>query len=450
MNNGFVSQGELRLFGARIGGSLSLVGAHLSSPGGLALSADNLRTEGSIYAHQANITGQIQLRHAVLKGGLFLPDAHLSNPDSAALLGARLDAEEGLFLNRLRCAGEIRISHSHIGRNLVLTEAELHSAGSTAVTAPGILVQGPVEAFKLTVKGKVDLSNAQISGPVQFQEACLENPGGTSLDISGLQAGAAIDACNGFTAQGSVDLTNARVSSYICFDEADLLNQGGNALTCWRTETPELILKPRRVEGIVNLQHARVTILRDDQRSWPAHLQLDGLIYSLLDPQVPARERLGWLARDPKGQLSSAYEQLASVYRSQGRAADARSLQLAKQRRTRPTLAWYARLWGYLQDVTVGYGYRPVRAALWLLALLALGTAVFTAHPPPPFSGASTPPFIPFIYTLNLILPIIDFGQAHTYDPRGIEQWLSYGLILAGWILATAAASGVIRVLRRD
>jgi hypothetical protein len=34
--------------------------------------------------------------------------------------------------------------------------------------------------------------------------------------------------------------------------------------------------------------------------------------------------------------------------------------------------------------------------------------------------------------------------------PRGIEQWLGYGLILAGWILATTAASGIIRVLRRD
>jgi hypothetical protein len=60
------------------------------------------------------------------------------------------------------------------------------------------------------------------------------------------------------------------------------------------------------------------------------------------------------------------------------------------------------------------------------------------------------PPFSPLIYTLNLVLPIIDFGQAHAFDPRGVEQWLSYALIVAGWTLATAAATGIIRVLRRD
>jgi hypothetical protein len=29
-------------------------------------------------------------------------------------------------------------------------------------------------------------------------------------------------------------------------------------------------------------------------------------------------------------------------------------------------MSWYARLWGRLQDITVGYGYRPLRAGGWL------------------------------------------------------------------------------------
>jgi len=450
MHHGFVSQGEVRLYSAQIGGSLSLVEAHLSAPTARALSADNIRTDGSIYAHRAIITGQILLRHAALKGGLFLSGARLSNPDGPALLGARLDAEEGLFLDCLICDGEVRLSHAHVGRNMILTEAKLHSADGKALTAPGIRVEGPVEAMKLSARGKVDLSDAQVTGPVQFQGAHLENVGGTAFDADGLQAGAAIDACEGFTAQGSIHMTNARVASYICLDNATLLNPVGDALMCWRTDSPELILKPRNVQGTVNLQHARFAILRDDELSWPSDLRLDGLTYNILDPQVAAHKRLAWLARDPKAHLTSAYEQLASVYRHAGRDADARSVQLAKQQRARPELPWYARIWGHLQDVTVGYGYRPVRAALWLLALLAIGTAVFSAHPPPTFPQESAPPFNPFVYTLNLVLPIVDFGQARAYDPHGTEQWLSYGLILAGWILATTAASGIIRVLRRD
>ena len=103
-----------------------------------------------------------------------------------------------------------------------------------------------------------------------------------------------------------------------------------------------------------------------------------------------------------------------------------------------------------MQDITVGYGYRPTRAALWLAALLALGTVVFAIAPPAPFAGTQVPPFNPLIYTLNLLLPVVAFGQARAYDPRGPEQWLSYVLIAAGWTLATAVAAGIIRVLQRD
>jgi hypothetical protein len=60
------------------------------------------------------------------------------------------------------------------------------------------------------------------------------------------------------------------------------------------------------------------------------------------------------------------------------------------------------------------------------------------------------PPFNPLIYTLNLLLPVVDFGQARAYDPQGPEQWLSYILIAAGWTLATAVAAGIIRVLQRN
>jgi hypothetical protein len=450
MNQGFVSEGELRLFNAQIGGTLNLVEAQVSAPGGQALSADNIHTDGSIYAHRADITGQVLLRHATLNGGLFLEGAHLSNPDGPALLGARLDAEEGLFLDRLRCKGEIRLNNARIGRNLILSAAELNNDGGEAITARGTIVQGSVNAKHLKTRGTVSLTDAHVNGPIHFEHARLENSGGTALDASGIQASASIDISDGFTANGAVNLINARITSYLSLEGAVLLCPDGEALQAWRADMPELVLRPRHVEGTVNLQHAKINILRDDMNNWPGKLQLDGLTYNILEPQLPARERLAWLALDPGGHLASPYEQLAAVYRTHGRDADARTVQLAKQRRGRSALAWYMRFWGHLQDITVGYGYRPTRAALWLVTLLAIGTAVFSVHPPAPFPNASVPPFNPFIYTLNLILPIIDFGQEHAFDPRGFEQWLSYALILAGWTLATTAATGVIRLLRRD
>jgi hypothetical protein len=53
------------------------------------------------------------------------------------------------------------------------------------------------------------------------------------------------------------------------------------------------------------------------------------------------------------------------------------------------------------------------------------------------------------VYTLDLLLPIIDLGQERAFQPTGAQQWLGYLLIVAGWLLATTIAAGLTRSLRR-
>ncbi|WP_442818191.1 hypothetical protein [Streptomyces sp. NBC_01727] len=83
--------------------------------------------------------------------------------------------------------------------------------------------------------------------------------------------------------------------------------------------------------------------------------------------------RLPLLERDRDGFVPHSYEQLALTYRGTGEDGEARTVLLAAQRGHRRTLPWPARLWGHVQDVTVGYGFRPARAVTWLLTLLLLG-----------------------------------------------------------------------------
>jgi len=54
------------------------------------------------------------------------------------------------------------------------------------------------------------------------------------------------------------------------------------------------------------------------------------------------------------------------------------------------------------------------------------------------------------VYTIDLLLPIVDFGQERAYQPTGAAQWLAYGLTAAGWILATTVAAGLTHVLKRQ
>jgi hypothetical protein len=48
----------------------------------------------------------------------------------------------------------------------------------------------------------------------------------------------------------------------------------------------------------VDLSHARIGVLIDEPQHWPTEQNLSGLTYQVLEPQLPARERLRWLARN--------------------------------------------------------------------------------------------------------------------------------------------------------
>lgn len=71
------------------------------------------------------------------------------------------------------------------------------------------------------------------------------------------------------------------------------------------------------------------------------------------------------------------------MLRASGEDAEAREVLLAKQRRRRATLPPGPKAWGYLQDWTVVYGYRPGRAALWMAVLWAAGALLFSQLDPP-------------------------------------------------------------------
>lgn len=108
-------------------------------------------------------------------------------------------------------------------------------------------------------------------------------------------------------------------------------------------------------------------------------------------------------------------------------------------------------MWGHLLDATVGYGYRPWLASVWLLALTLLGTLSFRAHAPSPVKQGEGAPFQPLVYTLDLLIPIGGLGQRTAwYWPNSSLQWLAHLLIAFGWLLTTALIAGVTRALQKN
>ncbi|MER5618789.1 hypothetical protein [Streptomyces sp. NPDC002215] len=101
--------------------------------------------------------------------------------------------------------------------------------------------------------------------------------------------------------------------------------------------------------------------------------------------------------------------------------------------------------------MTVGYGYRPCLASVWLLALTLLGTLSFSAHTPTPVQRGEGAAFQPLVYTLDLLIPIGGLGQRTAwYWSNDSLQWLAYLLIAFGWVLTTAVIAGATRTLQKS
>ena len=258
----------------------------------------------------------------------------------------------------------------------------------------------------------------------------------------------------GFEATGEVHLTGAHIGGTLDCTGGQFSNAGGSALNLRRASVSgPLRLESAVLEGILDLTAAKTSSYQDNQESWPQTLRLDGFVYDAIEG-APAKERLQWLRRNEKGYSPQIYDQLASVYRRTGHDEDARRVLIAKQRRRSAEGNRVGKIWGWLLYLTVGYGYRTWLAALWLIGLLILGTwlfgSVYRGELTPTNKPDVQPPFQPFFYTLDLLLPVVSLHVRDAWIAQDAAQVWSVIFIIVGWILATAVVLSLTGLLKRD
>nr|WSY50255.1 membrane-associated oxidoreductase [Streptomyces sp. NBC_00886] len=368
------------------------------------LTAHAMRVDSVLRMTRTRFCGVVRLAGAKIAGSLFMEGAEISAPDAEEPVLQLNQAAVGddLRANGLRTRGQIRLSGASVAGSVNLNTAHLSNPGQSAVDAEILTVAGNVLVRDARVDGWIGLRGARVAGRLDLSYTALSNPGGPALLASS-------------TTMGEL----------------------------WLRESPP-------VQGGVVLRSAQIDVLLLEPQVLPDQVFLTSLAYTSLIPHEPAERRLTMLERDGDGYVPHAYEQLAAAYRRTGDDHAARLVQLAKQRRLRGTLPWYGRVWGYLQDATVGYGFRPLRACAWLLSLLAIGSLAYGLHHPHPLKVSEAPRFNPVFYTLDLLLPVISFGQEEAFAPVGGYQYLAYALIITGWILATTVVTGVTRTVSRQ
>lgn len=503
----FTAEGRVRMAGARIGGDLLFTGAVLrrradlplparpvndSRPPtvpegtvdpGAALVADRVRVEGNVELDDGAVcTGTVRLPGAVVGGFLRLSGAHLSGPYPApdrgvALLGDGMEIGGELEARRtgrpaLVCHGGLRLVDAHIRGSASLAGVTLHAPDRDALHGDRIRVGGDLSLRGVTGEGTVRLQNATIGTTLDCTGTVLTAPRHKpladgeparvpplvrpSLDVRAAAIGKDLLG-GGLRATGGVRMRRADVGKSVQLAGAQLGGPGARyALNAYGLVTTELDLRPAApLDGVVLLDEARVGRFLDAVPLWepatPGHVLLDGFVYESLNdtPVVDVRTRLRWIVGVSDGYSPQAFDQLAAAYRRNGQEERSEQVLVARQRERYRSTGPAARVWGALQRVTVGYGYRPWLAVCWLTGLWLLGGTWFAFHRPAPVDAGQNPVWNPWIFAADTLLPIVNLGQDGYWRLEGASQWIAVALVAGGWILATTAAAGAARILKR-
>jgi len=460
----------------------------LDGPPALAGRVSSLKLQGVQITDVLDVAGggvvpYVEMKQCRFEKEILLPEARfttlrLVDCSIPRLEGARIHTEGDLHLPRCRFHSGVRLTDAHIGTDLLLNQAVVYrDRRGKSIMADGMSVGQDLQAEMLETHGELSLRGAQIGVSLSLRGSRLSNAYGRralnapqmtverTLYLTPAGVGNPLQTSGStpargtrvqrFECQGGVRLDDGRFGDAVDLDQARFHLENDQEVSLRRIQTPELrFLCERPQRGRIVLSGAKVVNLIDRAVSWPGPggLRVGGFTYENLIPSgpFPLARRLEWLSAATPEYSPEPYEKLATVLRNSGEDADAREVLLAKQRRRRETLPPAAKIWGYIQDWTVAYGYRPGRAAVWMAVLWAAGTLAFSHASHPAIKPGEAPNWSPALFSLDLILPVIDLGQDGYWQLRGGWQWAAAALILLGWILATTVAAGATRLLRRS
>ena len=362
LSDGFTATGSgkygaVRLAGGHIGGTLDFRGATLGNDSGVALNADNLRVDQNMFltvgftATGSGEKGAIRLAGAHIGGQLQCIGATLGNDSGPALAADGLRVDKEMYLTGGFTAtgsgekGAVSLAGGHIGSQLVCTGATLGNNSGPALAADGLRVdKGMYLSYRFTATGSgengaVCLAGGHIGGTLECRGATLGNDSGPALAADGLQVYKNMYLTDGFTATGggtgvAVDLSGTRVGGALLFD-------------------------------LGSLKHAT-----DSDRL----LAVDGLTYAGVPKLATARDWLRLLRHNTGSYAAKPYQQLAAGYQALGDDRQAREILMAQRddQLARADTHCSEKLWGWITKVTLGYGYQPWRALLFLAAVIAL------------------------------------------------------------------------------
>lgn len=473
-----ISYGDVRFSNATVGGQFSLIGSKLYSDMESRLRLlkakvlDGTITEADANTLQDSTNSALNLSGSTITGGVFLnaatkraqkrirqKNSAFVSKGTANLFRAQIGAlyAEGVVIK----ARDIQFET----QNDPATEDTVSWTDAKALRASGLIVEGPVRLNDTKASGEIDFEGAQIKGSLELEDTQISNKNGHSF--------------NG---------KRMRVHQALVWKEVD--HKAGN----------------------VSFAGAHVSELDDDPKAWPSKnvLHLDGFTYDRIKGVVSiSNARDEWLERGSyfeDGFRPQPYTHYAKFLRNTGHDDRARGVLLQRERLVKEQqrgelsdFVWAWRwFWDGLQDLVVGYGHAPFRS-IWCLVLLIMFTwypaagawdegsmapnsgPILVSHDwqwevrkadkakangektnPAEAWGKSIPgkdweSFNAFAYAVDVVIPIINFGQTDAWAPSTEREdwgrflwWWQWVMTTLGWIVTALGAAAITGIIRQD
>ncbi|MEH0110574.1 hypothetical protein V6N00_12760 [Tersicoccus sp. MR15.9] len=502
--------GEVYAVGAHIGGQLDLEGAILTNPEGRALTLDGVQVEGAVFCTGMRATGEVRALGAHITAQLNLRGAFIwSGPGQDALNVDVIKVDGEAYWEGLQTIGRVRATGAHFSRQLDLEVAVLFNADGDALRLDGVQVDGGVFWDGLHATGEVRAVGAHIGGGLALQKAVLSNPRGNALSLDRVRVDGG-SYWRGMTSVGKVRAPGAHIvgqlqlEAVVCrsfpSDEDEAVNLRNSVIGS--------VFIGRTEAGLdLHLAQFEVLVLQDnapnpglDATGW----SVTSLRFNAMPHGQGRRDLIltQWLDTQ-EGFVPQPWHEAADALARDGYMEESTRLRIAAAKRStkqlrpvgRPTWSvravyqcgagWVRWLLRTLYGLAVGFGYRPLRAGLWLAAFgvatfvivaiwssqleparqarpLTTSAAVLAVAQHGPLTGATGcqaaregwdyPCLNKWLYAAETALPVVGTVQssAWVWSPGA---WLAAAVVTAlkalSWLFTVLLLGGVTNLLRK-
>jgi len=452
--------------------------------------------DGELDVSFCKIQIPIALRRCMMSHGI---DATAAVIDELALDGSSVP---GISADRFKCTGtlflrngflsegEVRLINAEIGGSLNCHRGKFINPGRDCISADGIYVGGQIHFDNSHFEGCVRLLGARIEGNLDCQESSFNNAGEIILSCDGATIQDGLFWREMKSINGGVDLTT-------CY-AAVLVDDIESWMSCSYIEMDGF-----RYDRIIGFSDSK------DRIAW-LRKQREESLRADFCPQP--WEQLARILRET-GHVEAARNISIEKHWAMARAGKIgqRAVEGVPwlRRQYHASLNEFSRILHVVYGVLAGFGHRPLWTVGWMIAVwIAAGSAyqlgdqhgVFGPSSPIIQTSATTEncgapgdtyltpsqiggkvvlkravpwthcpsvpaaytTFHPYVYSLDLLLPVIDLQQQDAWSPMvnnragqtlwwgRLMRWLLWGEILFGWLSGALLVAVLGKFVNRD